>query len=50
MYNQTTATTSGGGTHTWTISFPSDTEIQLDTTTVSFNATNESFFFYIMGI
>jgi hypothetical protein len=50
MYDQTSATTSGGGTHQWTIGFPSQTKVQLDTTTTGFNATNESFFFYIMGI
>jgi hypothetical protein len=50
MYDQTSATTSGGGTHTWTIGFPTETKVQLDTTTSGFNATNESFFFYVMGI
>jgi hypothetical protein len=50
MYDQTSATTSGGGTHTWITSFPSETKVQLDTTTTGYNATNESFFFYVMGI
>jgi hypothetical protein len=50
MYDQTSATTSGGGIHTWTIGFPSQTKVHLDTTTTGFNANNESFFFYIMGI
>jgi hypothetical protein len=50
MYDQTSATTSGGGTHQLTIGFPSQTKVQLDTTTPNFTANNESFFFYIMGI
>jgi hypothetical protein len=50
LYDQTYATTSGGGTHTWTIGFPSQSKVQLDTTATGFNPTNESFFFYIMGI
>jgi hypothetical protein len=49
MYDQTSATTTGGGTHTWTITFPTNTNIQLDTT-ASGNPRNESFFFYIMGL
>jgi hypothetical protein len=50
LYNQTPATTSGVGTHHWTISFPTDNRVQLDTTTTGGNANVESFFFYIMGI
>jgi hypothetical protein len=50
LYNQTPATTSGAGTHNWDLSFPSDTKVQLDTTLLGGNPTNESFFFYIMGI
>jgi hypothetical protein len=50
MYDQTSATTHGGGTHTWTIGFPTETKVQLDTTTPNFTANNESFFFYVMGI
>jgi hypothetical protein len=50
LYEQTSATTSGGGTHTWTIGFPSQTKVQLDTSTPGFTPSNESFFFYIMGI
>jgi hypothetical protein len=50
LYNQTPATTSGVGTHNWTISFPTDNKVQLDTTTSGGNANNESFFFYVMGI
>jgi hypothetical protein len=48
-YDQTNATTPGFGTHTWTISFPTNTHVQLNTTK-TFNPSNESFFFYIMGI
>jgi hypothetical protein len=50
MYDQTSATTTGGGTHTWTITFPTNTNIQLNTTATGFNPFNESFFFYVMGI
>jgi hypothetical protein len=51
LYDQTYATTSGVGTHPWTIGFPSQTKVQLDTDTAGAgNPNNESFFFYIMGI
>jgi hypothetical protein len=50
MYDQTYVTTSGVGSHPWTIGFPSQTKVQLDTTLPSGNPNNESFFFYVMGI
>jgi hypothetical protein len=51
LYDQMYATTSGVGTHPWTIGFPSQTKVQLDTDTAGAgNPNNESFFFYIMGI
>jgi hypothetical protein len=52
LYDQTYATTTGVGTHAWTISFSANAQqVQLDTNTGGGgNPNNESFFFYIMGI
>jgi hypothetical protein len=52
LYDQTYATTSGVGTHAWTISFSANAQqVQLDTNTGGGgNPNNESFFFYVMGI
>jgi hypothetical protein len=33
LYDQTSATTPGSGTHTWTLSFPNNTYIQINTST-----------------
>jgi hypothetical protein len=49
LYDQTSTTTPGSGTHTWSLTFPTNTHIQFNTT-ATFNPSNESFFFYIMGI
>jgi hypothetical protein len=52
LYDQTYATTTGVGTHAWTISFSANAQqVQLDTNTGGGgNPNNESFFFYVMGI
>jgi hypothetical protein len=51
LYDQTYATTSGVGSHVWIISIPNNQQVALDTNTGgSGNPTNESFFFYVMGI
>jgi hypothetical protein len=51
LYDHMYATTSGVGSHPWTIGFPSQAKVQLDTDTAGAgNPSNESFFFYIMGI
>jgi hypothetical protein len=51
LYDQTYATTSGVGSHAWIISIPNNQQVQLDTNTGGGgNPSNESFFFYVMGI
>jgi hypothetical protein len=51
LYDQTYATTSGVGSHAWIISIPNNQQVALDTNTGGGgNPTNESFFFYVMGI
>jgi hypothetical protein len=49
LYNQMNATTSGKGLHVWNLGFANNAYIQIGTS-MTFNPSNESFFFYIMGI
>jgi hypothetical protein len=49
LYDQTSATIPGSGTHTWSLTFPTNTHIQFNTT-ATLNPSNESFFFYIISI
>jgi hypothetical protein len=50
LYNTMDAVTPGSGSHTWNANIVGQgTHIEISTNT-TFNPTNKSFFFYVMGI